>query len=178
MPGSAPVLLPNDFVVAAPCSFPNHPSRRDLERPSVSVERDGVAALRHGNSAPTPITGCEHALFGFENPPISRSPIRAEPHGPDALNHYRAARIRRGAAASGNLENGTVHELTAQFRDPFLPPLRALLFEGADFSAAVPRSRRRGVGGWLNREGLPEHRSEIVRAPHAPSPPGRCRIQQ
>src|ERR1043166_1431353 len=112
MPGSAPVLLPNDFVVAAPCSFPNHPSRPDLERPSVSGERDGVASLRRGHSAPTPITGYEHALFGFQNSPIPPSPISAEPHGAYALNHYRAARIRRGAAASGNLEHRTDRKST------------------------------------------------------------------
>ena len=110
------VLLPNDFVVAQPRSFPNDPSRRGLERPSVTVERVGVAPLGRGNTAPTPVTRNEHALFRLERAPISRSPIGAEPHGPDVWNHDRAARIRRCPAAAWNLEHWTVDELPPQYR--------------------------------------------------------------
>jgi hypothetical protein len=43
MSGSPAALLPNDFDVAPTCSFPCHPSRRQLERPPVSGELRLVA---------------------------------------------------------------------------------------------------------------------------------------
>src|SRR4026207_550127 len=49
--GHASRLLPNNFVVAPPCSFANHPSRCRLERPSISGER-GVVVSHGGRSTP------------------------------------------------------------------------------------------------------------------------------
>src|SRR5687767_12161495 len=62
-------LLPDDFVVAAPGSFANHPSWRDLDGPSVSGKRSVVAALRRGHTTGAAITGDEHALLRFECAP-------------------------------------------------------------------------------------------------------------
>jgi len=134
--------------------------------------------LRRWDTAPTPVTGNEHALFGFERAPVSRSPISAEPHGPDVWYHCRAARIRSCAAASRGLKHWTVDESAAQFSDACLPPLLALLLERANLSTPMAGGGRRGVGGRLNGEPLHQQRAEIVGASYAPSPPGRCRIQQ
>ena len=65
-------LLPDDFVVAPPCSFANHPARRRLERPSVSGERHRRRAGRvpaHDGSRhrsrrarPSPLRACPSLL--------------------------------------------------------------------------------------------------------------------
>src|SRR5881392_1373647 len=61
-------LLPDNFEVAQPCSFANHPSRCRLECPSVSIERRIVASHGARHTTGAAISLDEHALSASSVP--------------------------------------------------------------------------------------------------------------
>src|SRR5262245_48632485 len=65
----ASLLLPNDFIVARPRSFPHHPTRRRLERPSVSSERTVITSHGRRYTAGAAIGCNQHAFLRVERPP-------------------------------------------------------------------------------------------------------------
>src|SRR5260370_8407171 len=87
MSDSTAALLPNDFVVASPCSFPNHPSRPGLERPPVSRDRCAVAPHRCRQTPCSAIGRDEHAFPRIERAPISGLARVPETNASDPRTH-------------------------------------------------------------------------------------------
>src|ERR1700716_2566275 len=149
MSDSTAALLPNDFVVAAPCSFPNHPPRPGLERPPVSRNRCAATPHRCRQTPCSAIGRDEDAFVRIERAPISGLVVVAEINGSDVGNHYGTVRVREAFASARHHKHRAIHEPPAQLGDPSLPLLLALFLGGEELGASVSRCRRRGVGGRL-----------------------------
>src|SRR6476660_4186089 len=75
-------LLPDKFIVSPPCSFANHPSRRGIDRPTVSVNRDVVTPHGCRQTTRAAIGRDEHAFGRLERAPLSGHAVGAEVDGP------------------------------------------------------------------------------------------------
>src|SRR5882762_7056496 len=130
MSDSSAALVPNDFVVASPCSFPNHPSRPRLERPPISRDRCAVTPHRCRQTPCSAIGRDEHAFVRIERAPISGLVVVAEINGSDIGNYYGTVRVREASAPARHHKHRAIHEPPPQLGDPSLPLPIAMLLGG------------------------------------------------